>query len=189
WDSRRLRTLLPALFLLFAGWVMAMTYVPVVVGELYTGANLGSLVGLVMGAGGFLALLLGPALGALADRYGHWRVLFLGAFVLVLFWPLPLLSSTLLGLGIAWALINGLASGVFSISFNVLADSADSQVRGRVMSLAYLPVNIGGILGPALGAVITQNTSMAVFPVAAGFTALGLGLLFLAARFPVALKP
>ncbi len=188
WQSKRLRTLLPALFLLFAGWVMAMTYVPVVVAELYTGANLGSMVGVVMGAGGFLALILGPLMGALADHYGHWRLLFLGAVMLVLFWPLPLLSSTLVGLGISWAVINGLASGVFSVSFNVLASSASDQVRGRVMSFAYLPVNVGGILGPALGAYLTHTTVMAVFPAAAVITALGLGILILAARYPVALE-
>ncbi|HSF81404.1 MAG TPA: MFS transporter [Anaerolineales bacterium] len=183
WHSRRLRTLLPALFLLFAGWVMAMTYVPVVVGEMYTGQNLGSMVGVVMGAGGFLALIIGPAMGALADRFGHWRVLFLGALILVLLWPLPLLTSQLVGLGAAWALINGLASGVFSVSFNVLASSASDSVRGRVMSFAYLPVNIGGILGPALGAYLTQTNVMAVFPAAAVITALGLATLLLAARF------
>jgi len=188
WHSHRLRTLLPALFLLFAGWVMAMTYVPVVVGELYRGSNLGTVVGVVMGAGGFLALFLGPFMGALSDRFGHWRVLFGGALLLVLLWSTPLLASQLVGLGIAWAVINGLASGVFSVSFNVLASSASEQVRGRVMSFAYLPVNIGGILGPALGAYLTQNTAMAVFPAAAVITALGLGVLYLASRYPVSLS-
>ena len=185
WRSLRLRLLLPALFLLFAGWMMAMIYVPVVVGKLYAGTRLGSVVGVVMGAGSLIALILGPLMGGLADRFGHWRVLFAGALALVVIWPLPMVMSGLVGLGIAWAVINGLASGVFSVSFNVLASSASDSVRGRVMSFAYLPVNIGGILGPALGASLTQISVMAVFPAAALTTALGLGVLRLAARYPV----
>jgi len=185
WRSIRLRTLFPALFLLFAGWIMAMTYVPVIVGELYTGTNLGTIVGAVMGAGGFLALLIGPGLGALADRFGHLRILIVGTLTLVIMWSSPLLTAGLFGFGIVWALINGLASGVFSISFNVLSNSTSPRMRGRVMSFAYLPINIGSILGPGLGAYLTVSNTYLVFPAAAVITGLGLWMLILANRYPV----
>jgi len=47
------------------------------------------------------------------------------------------------------------------------------EMRGRVMSFAYLPVNLGSMVGPAIGAVVTRSTIFAVFPAAAGTMALG----------------
>jgi hypothetical protein len=54
------------------------------------------------------------------------------------------------------------------------------------MTFAYLPTYIGFIVGPAIGSVITQRNIFAVFPVAACFTALGIGTLALAAQKKVA---
>ena len=65
WTYRRL--LFPALFLLFAGWMLAYTYVPLMIAALYHGRNLGTAVGVVVGVGGLVALAVGPALGALAN--------------------------------------------------------------------------------------------------------------------------
>jgi MFS family permease len=182
WRSPRLRALFPALFLLFAGWMLAYTYVPLAIAALYHGKDLGTAVGLVVGAGGLTTLALGPALGALADRYGLWRVLVAGAGVEVLLWPLPALAHNLVQFALAWGVLNGVASGVFAISFSVLSTSAASEVRGRVMSFAYLPVNVGFIVGAALGSVLTRGNIFVVFPMAAVMTALGIGAVLLAER-------
>lgn len=180
--SRRLRALFPALFTLFAGWMLAMTYVPLAVNALYPGPHKGTMVGFVMGGGGLLALILSPIIGALADRFGHWRALLLGAVVMLALWPLPALTSNLNAFGLSWAILNGITAGVFAISFSVLAQSASSEVRGRVMSFAYLPVNVGAIIGPALGSLVTQRSVFTVFPTAAILTGLSIGLLFIAYR-------
>lgn len=185
WRSPRLRTLFPALFLLFAGWMLAFAYVPLVVKELYRGNDLGTATGIVVGAGGLLTLILSPLLGILADRHGYWRVLFISASVSVLLWPLPALTSDIVSFGIAWAVINGLSSSVFAISFIVLANSAANNVRGRVMTFSYLPVNMGFAIGPAIGSAITQVSLYAVFPAAAVLTLLGIGTLALASRQPI----
>lgn len=84
WNSRRLRALFSALFMLFGGWMMAFTYVPIAATELYyqafpAGTDPNSAVGVVMGGGGIIALILSPIIGTLADRHGHWRVLFIGS--------------------------------------------------------------------------------------------------------------
>jgi DHA1 family multidrug resistance protein-like MFS transporter len=181
-DSARLRTLFPALFMLFAGWMLALTYVPVAVGEIYTGSDPATTVGIILGAGGFLALFLGPLLGTLADRHGQWRVLIIGAIIEAALWPLLALFHGLTGFGAAYAVVNGLGSGVFAISFSVLASSASSQVRGRVMSFAYLPVNIGVLIGPGLGSLVTRRSVFAAFPTAAVLTAIGIILLAVAQR-------
>lgn len=183
--SPRLRTLFPALFLLFAGWMLAFTYVPLAIMSLYQGPEPGTTVGLVLGAGGVLTLFLSPMIGALADRFGHWRVLFMGSLVAVLLWPLPAFAPNLVFFGIAWALLNSVVSSVFAISFSVLAESAPGEVRGRVMSFAYLPVNVGGLVGPAIGSLIAVSSVMNVFPVAAILTAFGILAMFLASKRPI----
>ena len=83
WRSGRLRALFAALFLLFSGWMLAMTYAPLVVTALYRGDDPGTAVGVVLGAGGLTALVFSPLMGVLADRFGHWRLLFIGACVAV----------------------------------------------------------------------------------------------------------
>lgn len=180
--SSRLRTLFSALILLFAGWMLAFTYVPLAVEALYPGETQGSMVGLIMGVGGFAALVLSPIIGALGDRYGLWRVLFFAASLEVILWPLPFFTHDLFSFGLTWTALNGVASGVFAISFSVLAQSTTSQVRGRVMAFAYLPLNIGSVLGPAIGSLITQESVFTVFPFAAGLTVIGLGILFYSYR-------
>lgn len=185
WNSRRLRTLFPALFLLFGGWMMAATYVPLAVKQLYQGNDQNTAVGIVMGVGGLVTLVLSPFIGALADRIGHWRMLIIGSTMTIILWPVPALTRDLTSFTIAWALLNGLVSSVFALSFSVLSSSATSEVRGRVMSFAYLPVNIGGLIGPAIGSVLTQYSLFAVFPAAAVFTLCGLGGLVIAKRQPM----
>jgi MFS family permease len=83
----------------------------------------------VIGAGGLATLFVGPVMGALADRLGFWRMLFAGAAVEVLLWPLPALAPDLVSFAVAWALLNGVASGVFAISFSVMSASAPGDMR------------------------------------------------------------
>jgi MFS family permease len=183
--SKRLRTLFPALLLLFGGWMLAFTYIPLVITEIYSGPDPGTAVGLVIGASGLTTLVLSPALGALADRLGSWRVLFGGAALALILWPLPALTHDLITFAILWSVLNGVVSAVFALSFSVLSSSASERVRGRVMAFAYLPVNFGFMVGPAIGTLITQRSLFGIFPAAAIFTAFGLLLLVLAHRHPV----
>ena len=184
--SPRLRALFPALFVMNSGWMLAFTYIPLATTALYRGDAPATAVGLVMGGGGLVTLFLGPMVGALADRAGHWRTLFAGAALSVLLWPLPMFAPSLLVFGALWAVINGLASAVFALSFTVLSDSTTSDSRGRVMSFSYLPVNLGIMAGPAIGSLVTRTNIFYVFPAAALITLLSLGALFIAFRQPVA---
>ena len=90
----------------------------------------------------------GPMIGALSDRFGHWRVLFAGAILEVALWPLPAFAWSIASLGIAWAFLNSFLAGVFSVSFAVLSLTVPKEARGRVMSYAYLPLSVGLVLGP-----------------------------------------
>jgi MFS family permease len=185
--SAALRALFLALLTLFAGWQLALTYLPVAVGSLYQGDDPGTAVGAVLGAGGLLAMLVGPVAGSVADRWGFWRVLLGGAALAVGLWPLPALAGDLVRFGAAWALVNAVFSSSFAVSFNVLANTAPANIRGRVMAFAYLPINLGGLAGPLLGSLLlgrgpADERVMIVFPVAAGITVLAIALLLSAWR-------
>ena len=55
------------------------------------------------------------------------------------------------------------------------------------MTFSYLPVNIGYAAGPAIGILVTQLDIFGIFPAAAVLTALGIGVLAVAARQQVPL--
>ena len=180
--SPRLRWLFPALFLMYAGTMITFTYVPLIAAQLYRGAEAATGVGIVLGASGFVTMVLSPYVGALADRFRHRRVFLITALVEIVLWCLPMLTTDFTVFTILWAIIYGVSSSVFALSFTLLSQSAASDVRGRVMSFAYLPVNIGGILGPLVGSLLIPISLFAIFPAAAMFTVLGVGMFVIAMR-------
>ncbi len=184
-QAGRLRTLFLALLLLYAGWMLVYSYLPVVVTQLYQGSRPATAIGYVLGAGGVLAMLLSPIFGALADRHGYWRVLLIGAATETALWLIPYWTRSLVPFAAVACLISGVAAAVFSISFNVLSSSAPSSIRGRVMSFAYLPVNIGFSMGPMVGSQLVRLDLFYIFPAAFVLTGMGVLVLNLARRQPV----
>jgi len=184
--SPRLRALFPALFLLFAGWMLAFIYVPLVVARLYTGPDPNTAVGIVFGAGGVGVFILSPLIGAIADRYGRAQTLFIGCAVLAAIWSAPFFTRDIVPFTVLWTVVNGLAAALFSLSFTLLSASATDATRGRVMTFAYLPANIGFVIGPGIGSAIASVDVFLVFPSAAVLTGLGLAAVIYAWRQPIA---
>lgn len=180
--SPHLRMLFLALFLLFAGWSLTINYIPLLIAFYYHGQDLHTVAGLVVGAGGFLALLFAPCLGALGDRYGHWRILLTVGSGLVCLWPLPLLATTLLTFGFLWALLNSITAGLVALGFTVLSGAVDAAYRGRIMSFAYLPLLGANLLGPVVEPFLTTYGLFALFPAAAITTAVGVAVTARAAQ-------
>ncbi len=184
-QAGRLRTLFFALFLLYGGWMLVYSYLPVVVTSLYKGNNPATAIGYVLGAGGLLAMILAPIFGSLADRFGYWRILMIGAAFETVLWLVPYWTRSLIPFAVITCIISGLAAAVFSISFNVLSTSAPANIRGRVMSFAYLPVNLGFSFGPLLGSKLVGLNLFYIYPAAFLFTGFGLLVLNIARRQPV----
>jgi MFS family permease len=101
-------------------------------------------------------------------------------------WLVPWLTREYWPFVIAFGVVSGIGSGVFSLSFNVLASSATDAARARVMTFAYLPLNLGFIVGPGLGALIVSRDVFGIFPAATAFELAGVLLLAYAARRSVA---
>ena len=186
WSSPRLRALFPALLVVFSGWMLTFIYLPLVVQRIHGDEGLATAVGIALGASGLVTLVASPAIGAVADRMGHWRVLYIAAVVDGILWLVPWLTRDYWPFVIAFALVSGIGSGVFSLSFNVLSSSATDAARARVMTFAYLPLNLGFIVGPGLGAFIVSRDVFGIFPAATAFELAGVLLLAYAARRSVA---
>jgi DHA1 family multidrug resistance protein-like MFS transporter len=183
-QAGRLRTLFIAFFLLYAGWMIVFSYLPVVITSLYKGNNPASTIGFVLGAGGIFAMILSPLFGSLADHYGYWKVLMIGAAFETILWLVPFWTRSLIPFAVIACIVSGVAAAVFSISFNVLSSSASPDIRGRVMSFAYLPVNVGYSFGPLLASQLVKLDLFYIFPMAFVFTGLGLFVLNVARRQP-----
>jgi MFS family permease len=183
--SPRLRALFPALFVVIAGWMAAFAFLPIAVSTLYQGPFVGTAVGVVSAAGGLAALAFGPVIGALADRYGTWLVLYVTTAIAAVLFPFGALAPEIVTFGVFWALVTGVRASAFSLSFAALASSAATPHRGRVMSFAFLPVNVGFALGPLIASPVARTNVLLVFPVAGVLTALGLVALIWSERQPV----
>lgn len=186
WQSPRLRALFPALLVVFAGWMLVFIYTPLAIARIHSGPDLATAIGLVLGAGGVVTLVASPGIGALSDRVGLLRTYYVVGAVSAIAWLLPWLTRDYLPFLIGWAIANGLGSGLFSLSFNVLSRSTTDTTRARVMTFAYLPLNLGFIVGPAIGSVVASTDPFAIFPTAVVLELTGLVLVALALRSPVA---
>ncbi|MBI3522700.1 MAG: MFS transporter [Chloroflexi bacterium] len=185
WRSPRLRYLFPAMLVMFAGWLLTFTYVPLVVATIHSGPDVATAIGIVLGAGGLVTLAASPGIGALADRFGIWRMLYVFAIADALLWLLPWSTRDYIPFVLAWALVNGIGSGVFSLSFNALSESATDATRARVMTFAYLPLNLGLIVGPGIGGLAASADPFNVFPLATLFALSGVAFLAIAKRQPL----
>lgn len=179
--SGDIRKLFAALFVLFLGWEAILPYIPVAVGDLYRGTDIGTVVGVVVGIGGLVTLFAGPAMGALADRFGRWRVLLSGTALSILLLPVPALMHSLAGFTITWSVTNGLLSTILALSFTVLSDASPAETRGRIMAFSWLPVELAATIGSFAGSVVAHQSVWWLFPAAALMTIIGIGVLVVAA--------
>jgi MFS family permease len=174
--------LFAALFTLLLGWQAALTYIPLAVTNIYHGSDPGTAVGIVVGVGGLAVMVVGPVVGALADRYGRWRMLFIGALVAAALLPLPMFARSVPALAASWGAANAMLSSIFALSFTVISEATTGEMRARVMSFAYLPAYLSNMTGAAIGSFIAGYSVWWIFPIGALLTMIGVGVLWWASR-------
>jgi DHA1 family tetracycline resistance protein-like MFS transporter len=136
-------------------------------------------VGLVLGIASILGAAVSPIGGWIADKLGFRPVLVACiAGMAVAFGALPFAPSAA-WLGLAYSAAIACQAVVGAMVSGILATEVPSERRSATLNLIYLPLYMGGIAGPAIGATVVTAGLRSVFYVAAAV--LGFGVIIAAA--------
>ena len=131
-------------------------------------------IGIVTGVSALAGALVSPAAGALGDRIGFRPVLVaslaLGAVAVA---TMPLAGSVAILAPVA-AVVAALGVAAASMVTALLARETPPERRSATLNLVLLPLYVGGIVGPAIGAGVVQVGLPWVFVVAAALMAGGI---------------
>ncbi|KAI9737727.1 MAG: hypothetical protein M1835_003261 [Candelina submexicana] len=128
------------------------------------GGALGSLFSL-------LQAIASPVIGTLSDRYGRRRALLwsmAGNLISVALW----VAATDFRTFLASRVVGGLSEGNVQLALAIATDISNEQQRGATMALVGVCFSIAFTFGPALGAALSNVTTVAAnpFATAAGFS-------------------
>jgi MFS transporter, DHA1 family, multidrug resistance protein len=175
WRHRVTRRLFIIFTLTILGSQMTMPYFPLVVQLRHPQViGLAGAIGVVSGAAALVGALLTPAAGALGDRIGFPRMLAAAALAvavsLVVFPFLP----TVTALTAVAVLFGAGRSAAQAMLFALLATRTPREGRAATLNLVYVPLYLGGLVGPALAAAIVGLGLAPIFLVGAAAYVLAL---------------
>jgi len=159
----------------FVAIQMSRPYIPVLVeGIVGVGPGLASAIALVSGTAALVGALVSPLGGVVGDRIGFRPVLvaaMAGAAVVLALMPIvPSIQS----LALLAVVLGASTATVSSMIFGLLATELPADRRSAALNLVYLPLYAAGIVGPALGAVVSSTAGLsAPFIVGGGVFVLG----------------
>jgi MFS family permease len=148
----------------FVGRQMAAQYMALLVHDVeHTSLEVAGSVGLVLGVATIVGAAVSPLGGWVADKLGFRPVLVAAvAGIAVAFALLPL-GTTVAWLAVAYSLAIAFQAVVGAMVSGLLATETPADRRSATLNLIYLPLYIGGIAGPALGAGVVTAGLRAVF--------------------------
>jgi MFS family permease len=153
----------------FVGRQMSAQYMSLLVHNVeHTSLEVAGSVGLVLGVAALVGAAVSPAGGWVADRLGFRPVLVGATAGVAVALTFLSLASTVAGLAVAYSLAIGFQTVVGVMVSSLLATEVPAERRSATLNLIYLPLYIGGITGPAIGAGVVTAGLRAVFDVAAG---------------------
>jgi MFS family permease len=173
--------------IVFLGRQMSTQYLALLVHELeHTSLDVAGAVGLVLGLATVVGAALSPIGGWIADRVGFRAVMvacMAGLSIASLALPL---SPTVGAMAAAYALGVACQAAVGAMVSGLVATEVAVERRSATLNLIFLPLYLGGIAGPAIGAVVVSNGLRSVFFVASAILAGGLVAAIVFARKPQA---
>jgi DHA1 family multidrug resistance protein-like MFS transporter len=152
---------------------MSRPYLPLIVESAHPASQgLSSAIGLVAGTAALAGGLLSPVAGAIGDRVGFRPVLIValvsGGIALSL---MPFIATVGGVAGLAIFAVAGAAavSTTSSMVFSLLATEVPAERRSQTLSLVYMPLYAAGIIGPAIGGVVSSQAGLGAPFVLGGF--------------------
>ncbi|MFA6768633.1 MAG: MFS transporter, partial [Parabacteroides sp.] len=133
--------------------------------------------GILMGVGTGILYFLPVLTGAIADRYGYKKVLFLAFLVYISAFILLPMFSTFTGVFLMYlylAVGAALFKPIVSATVSKVTNESNSSIG---FGIYYMMVNVGAFLGP-LVTLLFKSSSHLIFYVSAGFIAMNFILLF-----------
>ncbi|WCK56630.1 MFS transporter [Aneurinibacillus sp. Ricciae_BoGa-3] len=173
--SSRLVWIVFSLYFCFMTARQLMTpYLPLFVHQLYTPFHSEEVsIGVILGGAALIGAVVSAFIGELGDRYKFENILFvMGSIVII---SLIFLSFTktwgwfTVELMVFYAGFNGTVAMIFAL----LTTQLTGQTRTTALNLIYVPLYIGGIIGPIIGSTISSygfrvQTLVAAFGCVAG---------------------
>jgi len=167
--------------LVFVGRQMSAQYLALLVHDVeHTSLEVAGSVGLVLGLATIVGAAFSPLGGWVADRLGFRPVLVAAIAGIAAASALLPLGSTVAWLAVTYSVAIACQAVVGAMVSGLLATEAPAERRSATLNLIYLPLYIGGIAGPAIGASVVTAGLRSVFFVAA---AVLVGATILAAVF------
>ncbi|OQY95656.1 MAG: hypothetical protein B6D41_05800 [Chloroflexi bacterium UTCFX4] len=125
--------------------------------ELALSLDVGATIGVVFGIAGIATLIATPIWGALADKFGHARLLPIVTFLTACAY-LPLyFAATIPQFTLFYFVLSAFSPAVNSLTYATIGLETPPERRNAVLSMLYMPMNAAIVVAPALSSVLTQT--------------------------------
>jgi MFS family permease len=152
----------------FIGRQMSGGYMALLIHDVeHTSLEVAGSVGLVLGAATIVGAAFSPVGGWVADRLGFRAVLVGSIGGIAIAFALMPLGTTVAWLAVTYSIAIALQAVVGAMVSGLLATETPPERRSATLNLIYLPLYLGGIAGPAIGAIVVTDGLRAVFYTAA----------------------
>jgi DHA1 family multidrug resistance protein-like MFS transporter len=143
-------------FIATSGFFFTSPFLSTRILEIAPGQNVGATIGVVFGIAGIATLIATPVWGALADKFGHARLLpLVTALTACAYLPLYF-ASDVAQFTLFYFVLSAFSPAINSLTFATIGLETPPERRNAVMSMLYMPLNASIIIAPTLASILTS---------------------------------